>query len=157
MSILIIEDFPLQQKLLRKIAKEAHVKHKISGDLWSALTTIRRNKNHLGWILDGYFPVNQTSSSIYDPKEVAQWIQAEYRDLSGRNIEGNGETAMWSVLIRICWALGYQLPPTIILNSAEQVANMDMITTLENIKYSGHIIVSQKPDIINIKNGLLGL
>lgn len=87
MSILIIEDFPLQQKLLRKIAKEARVKHKITGDLRSALTVIKRNKNHLAWILDGYFPVDQTSSSIYDPHEVAKWIKTEHKGLSDRNIE----------------------------------------------------------------------
>ncbi len=43
--------------------------------------------------------------------------------------------------MRLAYTLGYILPETIILNSAEEVANEDMINTLRSLQYGGQIIV----------------
>lgn len=158
MDVLIIEDFLLQQKLLSKMAKDAGMKYKVADNLSRALDTIKTNQRSLAWILDWYFPCSETSlSSIYDPNEVRIWIEKTHKDLLGKNIEGTYETAMWSVLIRVSRILWYYLPGTIILNSAEKVANEDMVKTLDTLGYNGKVLVSNKPEIENIKRGLVSL
>lgn len=75
MDILIIEDLPLQQKLLRQLVRTNQKKESVVGSLRKAISVISKSRKAHGWILDGYFPCVDGGSPIYDPKEVRQWIQ----------------------------------------------------------------------------------
>ncbi|MBP6921671.1 hypothetical protein KBB89_03970 [Candidatus Gracilibacteria bacterium] len=118
---------------------------------------MKKNKGNTAWILDGYFPCEKAKSPVYDPQVVKDWISRIDTGLSDKNIEGTNETAMGSVLMRLAYTLGYILPETIILNSAEEVANEDMINTLRSLQYGGQIIVGPKSDVGRIKGALTGL
>lgn len=159
MSILIIEDFVPQQGLLQKMVAGSNFDCEIAGTGDEALAALKKNKGNLVWILDWYFPCEKKQSPVYDPEVVRNWIRKIDINLADRNIEWTNETAMWSVLVRLASTLGYILPNTIILNSAEIVANEDMLNSLLSLGYNGQIVERGpiKSDAAKIKWTLLQL
>lgn len=87
MSILIIEDFLPQQKLLGTIVKSTKLECEMAATGEEVLNALKRNKGNTAWILDGYFPCEKAKSPVYDPGVVKDWISKIDPALANKNIE----------------------------------------------------------------------
>lgn len=87
MSILIVEDFPPQQKLLGTIVKSTGLDCEIVSTGDEVLKALKKNRGNTAWILDGYFPCEKAKSPVYDPQIVKDWISRVDAELSNKKIE----------------------------------------------------------------------